>query len=56
MYFQMSWQGSSELDGIWHGGSLSSGHDHNTLQFLIFKELPNLQGLKVGHFEKSQNF
>ena len=40
----MSWQGSSELDEIWHGGSLSSGRERNILHFAKFKKLPILQG------------
>ena len=52
----MSWQGSSELDEIWHGGSLSSGHKRNTVHFANFQKLPILQGLRVQNFEKLQKF
>jgi hypothetical protein len=52
----VSWQGSSEFDEIWHGGSLSSGSERNTLHFAKFQKLPILQGLKVQNFEKLQIF
>jgi hypothetical protein len=50
------WQESSELDEIWHGGSLSSGNERYTLYFSKFQKLPVLQELKNQNFEKSQIF
>jgi hypothetical protein len=38
------------------GGSLSSGHEHNTIDFAKFQKLPNLQMLKIRSFENSENF
>jgi hypothetical protein len=52
----VSWQGSSELDEIWHGGSPSSGRERNTLHFAKFQKSPILQGFKVQNFEKLQKF
>ena len=44
------WQGSSDLDEIWHGGSFPCRQTilKNVANF--FQTLPTLQGLEVGLF------
>jgi hypothetical protein len=47
------WQGSSDVDEIWHGGSFKCVGQKFGRIFQLFQKLPTLQGLKVGLFEKS---
>jgi hypothetical protein len=44
------WQGSSDLDENWHGGSFGCADKQFSRIFQFFQKLPILQGLKVGLF------